>query len=97
LQAINFEEKNTPACSYWIKSRRWVVPTIGKHIIAQDALAGGGVGISIDEPSHLGIIITGLDVVERGPSVLRLTARPIFAFSSPTKSRRFCGGIPSNI
>jgi hypothetical protein len=49
LQAINFEEKNTPACSYWIKSRRWVVPTIGKHIIAQDALASRDKRISIDE------------------------------------------------
>ena len=59
---------------------------------AQDALAGGGVGISIDESGHLGIVITGLEVVERSLGVLELVARPIFSFLSPKKSRRFFGG-----
>ena len=49
----------------------WIVTTIGKHIIAQDALAGGCVGIGIDETAHLGIVITGLEIVERGLGVVK--------------------------
>jgi uncharacterized protein (DUF849 family) len=70
----------------------WSVVAIGKHVIAQDALAGGGVGVGIDEPAQFGIIITGLEVVERSFGVLELVARPIFSFLSPKKSRRFFGG-----
>ena len=52
-----------------------IIKAIGKHIIAQHALSGAGVGIGIDESAQLGIVITGLEIVERGLSVLGLTAR----------------------
>ena len=42
----------------------------------QDALAGGGVGIGIDESAQFGIIIPGLEIVEPGLSVLGLTTTP---------------------
>ena len=47
-----------------------VVQTVGKHIIAKNTLSGAGVGIGIDESAQFGIVITGLEVVERGLSVL---------------------------
>jgi hypothetical protein len=80
------------AISRNINSANWIVATVGKHVIAQDALTGAGVGIGIDEPAQFGIIITGLEVVERSFGVLELVARPIFSFLSPKKSRRFFGG-----
>ena len=50
----------------------WVIIAVSKHVIAEDALTGGRVGICIDESTHLWIVITGLEVVERGLSVLCL-------------------------
>ena len=47
-----------------------VVPTVGKHVIAQEALAGGGVAVCVDETGNAGIIVTALQVVEIGFSVL---------------------------
>ena len=64
------------------KSHR-IIQTIGKHVIAEDALTGAGVGISVDEPAYFGIVITGLEVVERGLSVLGLTMMPILIFHPP--------------
>ena len=41
-----------------------IIKTIGKHIVAQQALACGDEGIGIDESADLGIVITGLEVVQ---------------------------------
>ena len=60
---------------------------IGKHVIAEDALTGAGVGIGIDESAQFGIVITGLEVVERGLSVLRLSAGLVFVHTIPTRNR----------
>ena len=49
-----------------------IVFAIGKHVIAQDTLAGGGVGVGIEESADLGIVITGLEVVEPGLSVVNV-------------------------
>ena len=49
-----------------------IIPTVGKHIVAQNALAGGSVGVCVDESAYLRIVITGLEIVERGLSVLEL-------------------------
>lgn len=51
-----------------------IIPTIGKPIITEDTLAGAGVGIGIDESAQFGIVITGLEVVERGFGVVGLSA-----------------------
>ena len=44
----------------------WIVQTIGEHIIAQNALAGGCEGIGIDEAAEFGIVIAVLEVIEFG-------------------------------
>jgi hypothetical protein len=46
---------------------------IGEHIIAKDALSSGNKGVGIGEPPHLWIVITGLEIVERGLGVLGLS------------------------
>ena len=47
-----------------------IIQTVGKHVIAQDALAGACIGVGIDESAQFGIIITGLEVVERGLGIV---------------------------
>ena len=39
---------------------RRIISTIGKHVIAQNALAGACVGVGIEESAQFGIVITGL-------------------------------------
>ena len=34
--------------------------------MAEDALAGGGVGVCVDESADGGVVITGLEVIEPG-------------------------------
>lgn len=41
-----------------------IVPTIGVHVVAQEALAGGDEGVGIDKSAELGIVISGLEVVQ---------------------------------
>ena len=53
----------------------WIVIAIGKHVIAQDALPGRNKCVCVDESTHLGIVITGLEIVELGFSVLKLSVR----------------------
>lgn len=36
-----------------------IVIAIGKHVIAEQALAGGDEGVGVDEPTDLGVVITG--------------------------------------
>lgn len=43
-----------------------VIPTIGKHVIAENTLAGGNEGIGVDEAADCGVVITGLQVIEPG-------------------------------
>ena len=58
---------------------RWIIETIGKHIIAQNSLAGGGVGVGIDEAGDLRIVISGLYVIEISLGwVLLCTRRGMF-------------------
>ena len=41
-----------------------IVSTVSKHVIAQDALAGGNEGIGVEEAAYRGIVITALEVIE---------------------------------
>ncbi len=51
-----------------------VIATVGKHVIAQYTLSGGNEHVSINESAQLGIVITGLEVVELGFSIEQLTS-----------------------
>ena len=62
-----------------IRKNYRIVQTIGKHVIAQDTLAGGGVSIGIDESAQFGIVVTGLQIIEFCLSVLGLAEIPIYA------------------
>jgi hypothetical protein len=55
-----------------------VIPTIGKHVIAENTLAGGNEGIGVDESADCGVVITGLQVIEAGIIVIVVTATSIF-------------------
>ena len=41
-----------------------IIPTIRKHVIAEEALPGGGEGVGIEEAGCGGIIVAGLEVIE---------------------------------
>ena len=43
--------------------------------MAQSALAGRGIGVGIDESADAGIVVTGLEIVERGLGVVVLAAK----------------------
>ena len=38
--------------------------TISKHIVPQEALAGAGVAVGVDESTEGGVVISALEVVE---------------------------------
>ena len=46
-----------------------IIQTIGKHVIAQQTLAGGGEGVGIEEAGNGGVIVAGLEVIESVPLV----------------------------
>ena len=43
-----------------------VIQAICEHIAANDALAGRGVGVGVDESADGGVVVAGLEVVESG-------------------------------
>ena len=49
---------------------------VGKHVIAQQALTGGGESVGIDESTDFRIVITGLEIVEPGLDILKLALTP---------------------
>ena len=48
----------------WINVTDGIIPTVGEHVVAQDALAGGNESIDIDKSTDLGIVISALEIVE---------------------------------
>jgi len=42
----------------------WIVITIGKHVITKETPSGADVGVSIDKPSYLRVVVTALEVVD---------------------------------
>ena len=52
-----------------------VISTVGKHIITEDTLTGTGIGICINKPAHLGIIITALQIIQPGLYVVGLAMK----------------------
>ena len=80
-----------------------VVITIGKHVVAQQALACGGEGVGIEEAGEGGVVVAGLEVIEAGFGWILLCTRrgmtpPGFCFRMVTcrkRERRCC--VPASI
>ena len=47
-----------------IHSADRVVPAVGKHVIAQEALTGGNKGVGVEESAPGGVVITALEIIE---------------------------------
>ena len=59
----------------------WVTSTVGKHIIAEDALTSTGISIRIDETPHLGIVISALEIIQPGLYVVDIaTVRSLIQY-----------------
>ena len=54
------------ACSTGIATVYRIIPTIGKHVIAQDALPGRNIAVGVDEAANLRVVITTLQIIEPG-------------------------------
>ena len=64
---------------------------IGEHIATEDALAGGDIGVGVDEAAYRRIIIPALQVIEAGilgVELATLTLCPTLGFHI-TKTRGF--------
>ena len=69
----NCRESGSEVSTRGVCTASRIISTIGKHIVAQNALAGGSVGVGIDKSAQFGVVITGLEVVELGLSIKQLT------------------------
>ena len=77
-----------------IFARYWIVATVGKHIVAENALPGGGICVRINKSTDRGIIKSGLEIIEPGLSIVELaTRRKLARFERPSShgTRRFHG------
>ena len=55
---------NSGYCTGSIFQNYRIVQTVGKHVIAENTLAGGNEGIGVEETAECGIVITALEVIE---------------------------------
>jgi len=51
-----------------------IAVAISKHVIANNALAGGGIGVGVEETAGFGAVVAGLQIVEAGEGVEDVTA-----------------------
>ena len=65
-----------------------IVAAVCKHIMAQESLTSASKGIRIDEPADAGIVVTALQVVEPGFSVVVVAVPFVKAIISHFKSLR---------
>ena len=72
-------------CTTRISIANRVIPAIRKHIVPQETLAGGGVGVGVDEAADLGIVISALEVIEPGLYWVIVAIDPFSGPFSPTK------------
>ena len=86
-----------------IFARYWIVATVGKHIVAENALSGGGICVRINKSANRRVIESGLQIIEPGLGILRLaakektacwTARPAMG---PSDSMLFCHKISAHL
>ena len=59
-----------------------IIPAVGKHIVAEDALAGRNKDIGIDESTNLRIVIPALQVIQSGILSGRLAIQSNFTCRS---------------
>ena len=76
IYRINYVVYNTS--KYRIRSMsiriiHWAIITIGKHIIAKDSLSCRGQRIRVEESTNLGVVISGLEIVESILLIILLT------------------------
>ena len=57
-----------PLMSAGVATIYWIISAIGKHVIAEYALAGRNEGVGVEESADGGIVISGLQVIESGIS-----------------------------
>ena len=60
--------------SAWVTTVYWIVAAVGKHVITEDALTCGNEGVGVDKSADCGVVITGLQVIEAGISVVLVAA-----------------------
>ena len=58
----------------WINVTDGIIPAVGKHIVAEDALTGGNESIDIDESADRGVVISTLEIVETRLGVVQLAS-----------------------
>ena len=51
-----------------------IIPAVGKHVIAKQALAGGYQCIRIKESAHLWVVVSGLQIIQAGIFVIDIAA-----------------------
>ena len=62
-----------------IAAENRIIPTVRKHIVPQEALAGGSVAVSVDKSAEGGVVISALEVIEARFSDCGLSLRAIWA------------------
>jgi hypothetical protein len=63
----------------FIKKVYRIIAAIGKHVIAEDTLSGRCKCIGVEEAADLGVVITGLQVIEPGILGADIAIGAIFA------------------
>ena len=53
-----------------------VIKAIGKHVIAEDTLAGRSEGVGIQESAHFWVIIFALEIIQPGFGIFELAPVP---------------------
>ena len=43
-----------------------IIQAIGEHVVAKNTLAGGGVGVGVEEAADCGVVISALQIIEPG-------------------------------
>ena len=46
-----------------------IIVTIGKHVIAQQPLTGGGEGVGVEEAAGFGVVVAVLQIIQAGLNV----------------------------
>ena len=58
--------------SGWIGIAHRIIPAIGKHVIAQQALSGTYQSVRVKESAHLWVVVSGLQIIQAGICVMEL-------------------------
>ena len=53
-------------CSTRVRTIGWIIKTVCKHIIAQQALSCAGKRVRVEEAAGFGVVVSRLEVVEAG-------------------------------